>query len=53
MRRFQSHLSDLFMAGNHGLDVMTLAKISGHADLRILQAVYYSPDMSKVAERIS
>ncbi len=32
------------------VDVMTLAKISGHRDLRILQAVYYAPDMSDVAK---
>ncbi len=31
------------------VDVMTLAKISGHRDLRILQSVYYAPDMSKIA----
>lgn len=31
-----------------GVEVMTLAKISGHADLRILQSVYYAPDMSEV-----
>lgn len=27
------------------LDVMTLAKVSGHKDLRILQEVYYAPKM--------
>jgi len=27
-----------------------LAKISGHADLRILQEVYYAPDIARVAE---
>lgn len=31
------------------VDVMTLAKISGHRDLRILQRVYYAPDMADVA----
>nr|SPS04983.1 putative integrase/recombinase HI_1572 [Candidatus Nitrotoga fabula] len=31
------------------VDVMTLAKISGHKDLRILQSVYYAPDMGDVA----
>lgn len=31
------------------VDVMTLAKISGHKDLRILQGVYYAPDMGEVA----
>lgn len=30
------------------VDVMTLAKISGHKDLRILQNVYYAPDMADV-----
>lgn len=31
------------------VDVMTLAKISGHRDLRILQNTYYAPNMSEVA----
>lgn len=31
------------------VDVLTLAKISGHRDLRILSAVYYAPDMQDVA----
>lgn len=31
------------------VDVMTLAKISGHRDLRILQNNYYAPNMSEVA----
>lgn len=31
------------------VDVMTLAKISGHRDLRILQNTYYAPDMGDVA----
>ncbi len=30
------------------VDVMTLAKISGHRDLRILQNTYYAPDMADV-----
>lgn len=34
------------------VDVMTLAKISGHQDLRILLNVYYAPDMEKVAESL-
>ncbi|MBB5191197.1 hypothetical protein HNQ50_001920 [Silvimonas terrae] len=34
------------------VDVMTLAKISGHRDLRILQNTYYAPDMSLVASRL-
>jgi integrase len=34
------------------VDVLTLAKISGHKDLRILQAVYYAPDMGEVAKRL-
>lgn len=32
------------------VDVMTLAKISGHRDVRILLNTYYSPDMSNVAD---
>lgn len=32
------------------LDVLTLAKVSGHTDLRILQKVYYAPDMGDVAQ---
>ena len=31
------------------VDVLTLAKISGHTDLRILQRVYYAPDMGDIA----
>lgn len=31
------------------VDVMTLAKISGHRDLKILQNTYYAPNMSEVA----
>lgn len=34
------------------VDVMTLAKISGHKNLKILQNVYYAPDMSAVAARL-
>jgi len=32
------------------VDVMTLAKISGHKDLKILQSVYYAPDMGDVVK---
>ena len=35
--------------GGKGIDVMTLAKISGHRDLRILLNTYYRTDMSDVA----
>ena len=31
------------------VDVMTLAKISGHRDIQILLNTYYAPDMSDVA----
>lgn len=31
------------------VDVLNLAKISGHTDLRILQKVYYAPDMGDIA----
>jgi len=31
------------------VDVLNLAKISGHTDLRILQRVYYAPDMADLA----
>lgn len=31
------------------VDVLTLAKITGHRDLRILQRVYYAPNMQEVA----
>lgn len=34
------------------LDVLTLAKVTGHRDLRVLQRVYYAPDMQDVAERL-
>jgi integrase len=32
------------------VEVLTLAKISGHADLRILKDVYYAPKMDKIAD---
>ena len=32
------------------VDVMTLAKISGHKDVRILLNTYYNPDISSVAD---
>ncbi|MDR1529596.1 MAG: site-specific integrase [Burkholderiales bacterium] len=35
------------------VDAMTLAKISGHRDLRILQSVYYVPNMSDVAKHLN
>ncbi len=31
------------------VDVMTLSKISGHKDIKILVSTYYAPDMSEVA----
>ena len=31
------------------VDVMTLAKISGHRDIKILLNTYYAPDMAEVA----
>jgi integrase len=34
------------------LDVMTLAKISGHRDIRILQNTYYRETAEQIAERI-
>lgn len=34
------------------VDVLTLAKISGHQDLRILQRVYYAPDIAAVADAL-
>ena len=34
------------------LSVMELAKISGHRDLRILQAVYYSPSAEDLADKL-
>ncbi|MBX9427904.1 tyrosine-type recombinase/integrase [Ralstonia pseudosolanacearum] len=34
------------------VDVMTLAKISGHTDLRILQEVYYRESMEEIAARL-
>ena len=32
------------------VDVMTLAKISGHRDVRVLMNVYYKPDIEELAE---
>lgn len=32
------------------VDVMTLSKISGHKDIKILNEVYYAPNMSEVAD---
>lgn len=34
-------------------NVMELAKISGHRDLRILQNTYYAPDISEFARRLA
>ncbi|BBF09344.1 integrase [Haemophilus influenzae] len=34
------------------VDVMVLAKISGHRDLSILQNTYYAPDMAEIAQRL-
>lgn len=34
------------------LDVMQLAKVSGHKDLRILQEVYYSPTVDDLADKL-
>lgn len=34
------------------VDVMTLAKISGHRDLKTLLRVYYAPSMQDVADRL-
>jgi integrase len=34
------------------VDVMTLARITGHKDLKVLLRVYYQPDMSEVAARL-
>lgn len=34
------------------VDVMTLAKISGHRDLRILQNTYYAPDMADIVGKL-
>lgn len=34
------------------VDVLMLAKISGHRDLRILQNVYYAPDMGEVGAQL-
>jgi integrase len=35
-----------------GINVMDLAKISGHRDLRILQNTYYTPEMGDLAARL-
>lgn len=34
------------------VEVLTLAKISGHSDLRILKDVYYSPKMDDIADML-
>ncbi|WP_454765528.1 tyrosine-type recombinase/integrase [Cupriavidus campinensis] len=34
------------------VDVMTLAKISGHKDLRILQSTYYRESAADIAARL-
>ncbi len=34
------------------LDPMTLAKMTGHRDLKVLLATYYAPDMAAVADRL-
>ena len=34
------------------VDVMTLAKISGHRDIKMLLNTYYAPDMKEVALQI-
>ncbi|WP_420911992.1 tyrosine-type recombinase/integrase [Muribacter muris] len=34
------------------VDVMTLAKISGHRDIKILLNTYYAPDMADIAKSI-
>jgi integrase len=34
------------------LDVLTLAKMTGHKDVKLLLKVYYAPDMTSVAERL-
>ena len=33
-------------------DVMELARISGHRDLRVLQNVYYAPSVSDLAAKL-
>lgn len=37
--------------GGRGIDVLTLAKISGHRDLQILLNTYYAPKMQAIADR--
>lgn len=34
------------------VDVLTLAKITGHRDVKMLLRVYYRPDMAEVADRL-
>ncbi|MEX3614664.1 MAG: integrase, partial [Burkholderia gladioli] len=34
------------------VDVMTLAKISGHQDLRVLQNAYYRESAESIASRL-
>lgn len=34
------------------VDVLTLARISGHRDLRILLSTYYQPDVEEIADRL-
>ena len=34
------------------MNIMQLARISGHRDLRILQTVYYSPDVSELVDLV-
>ena len=34
------------------LDVLELAKVTGHRDLRVLSRVYYAPDMQDVASKL-
>ena len=34
------------------VDVLTLAKITGHRDVRVLLKTYYAPDMAAVADRL-
>ena len=35
------------------VDVLTLARISGHKDLRILSNVYYRESAAEIAERLT
>lgn len=34
------------------LDLLTLAKVTGHHDLQLLKDVYYAPDMDDIADRL-